>query len=712
MSSIVDLEISLSRHDRSTYTIELRYHDPDDAEMRPPERGRVKFDHKKLEDQWDDPVAYGTLLFNQLFAPDNVRKLFDTIMGIIQNNNREARLRLFIERDADDLHRERWETLFDARPGAGWLLTDRRIRFSRFLANPRWEATNTRAKENLRALVVIANPSDVGQFGPVTAPLSPIKVTEELERAKLSLGDLYKDEHVLVTDPAASKWVTKKALCTCLKTGFDVVYLACHGLLDDSCDPPVPFLLLQDSAGNGDLVPGSEIADEIQKLDPSVRPRLFVLASCKSAGTGSGGADETADKSGALVATGPQISMAGVPAVLAMQGSITMETVSGFMPVFFTDLLTDGQIDRAVAKARSEVAGRFDSWMPVLYLRLRDGCLWYEPRFNGQNPEMIWGRLLNGIADNVQITPVIGSCLSDFYCGTLRQLALRFADQANYPMSERYRDELPQIAQFLANRDGPGAPRGTLLRHLKELVGQRFAAELPPGLEAGSIEELLFKQAAEIADKRKDDREYPYWVLAHLPFHIYVNTNYDDLLTQALKKANRHPVVDYARWKEILRVKPSNYERECQQNNYEPTQDHPLVFHLFGMLAERDSLILSEDDYFDYLMWVNQSKASLPPPVGMSLRFNGLLFLGFGINDWNFRVVFRSILNEETRKISRNYKSVAVQVRPGGDILEPEAARMYLEQHYGGMDIGVYWGSVEDFIKDLCKRTEKAGLLL
>jgi hypothetical protein len=65
----------------------------------------------------------------------------------------------------------------------------------------------------------------------------------------------------------------------------------------------------------------------------------------------------------------------GVPAVVAMQGSVTMKTVKEFMPVLFTELLRDGYIDRAVAAARREVHGRWDWWLPVLFTRLQNGQL-------------------------------------------------------------------------------------------------------------------------------------------------------------------------------------------------------------------------------------------------------------------------------------------------------------------------------------------------
>jgi hypothetical protein len=67
-----------------------------------------------------------------------------------------------------------------------------------------------------------------------------------------------------------------------------------------------------------------------------------------------------------------------------MQGKITMDTVEQFMPVFFTELQRDGQIDRAMAVARGVVRPRPDYWMPVLYMRLKTGRIWYIPGFGDE----------------------------------------------------------------------------------------------------------------------------------------------------------------------------------------------------------------------------------------------------------------------------------------------------------------------------------------
>jgi hypothetical protein len=103
-----------------------------------------------------------------------------------------------------------------------------------------------------------------------------------------------------------------------------------------------------------------------------VLPRLIVLASCESASTGA--------SEDAMAALGPQLAGAGVPAVIAMQGKVAMETIDEFMPRFFTELKRDGQIDRAMAAARGEAVlnKRKDYWMPVLFMRLTSGSLWHK----------------------------------------------------------------------------------------------------------------------------------------------------------------------------------------------------------------------------------------------------------------------------------------------------------------------------------------------
>jgi hypothetical protein len=81
------------------------------------------------------------------------------------------------------------------------------------------------------------------------------------------------------------------------------------------------------------------------------------------------------------------------------------------------------------------------------------------------------------------------------------------------------------------------------------------------------------------------------------------------------------------------------------------------------------------------------------------------------MDDWNFRVLFRSIMSKEGRLLRRRYAHVAVQIDPEeGRILEPQRARRYLESYFQGADISIYWGSVADFVRELQQRVKGGGL--
>ena len=150
--------------------------------------------------------------------------------------------------------------------------------------------------------------------------------------------------------------------------GCDVLYLACHGrLIGDT-----PWLLLED---DDRAARRAFRASAWWKASAGWRqkPRLVILASCESASSATGEA---------LAALGPRLVLtAGVPAVVAMQGPVTVPTVETFMPVFFRELMKDGDIDRAMAFARraASESDAPDWWAPVLYMNLFRGQLWRAP---------------------------------------------------------------------------------------------------------------------------------------------------------------------------------------------------------------------------------------------------------------------------------------------------------------------------------------------
>jgi hypothetical protein len=671
-----DLEIGLHRRDADTYAVEMRFSQPDsDADIRLASDGvSVSFDAAQLLELSADAQAYGKRLAENLFAEPTVRSAFNQARTSAQSLEAPLRARLFIGPSAPELHNLRWETLCDPQDGSA-LLMGEQIYFSRYLSSGDWRPVKLRPKGDLRALVAIANPTDLGRYN-----LAPVDVDSELARAQAGLGAI----------PITALFggsANLNNLVTQLRDGYDILYLVAHGTLTKG----EPWIWLEDAAGNIARASGTDLVARLKELQE--RPQLVVLASCQSAGTGD---DTHSSDGGALAGLGPRLAEVGIPAVLAMQGNITMQTVAGFMPVFFKELQRDGQIDRAMAVARGAVRDRADAWMPVLFMRLKSGRIWYVPGFGDDRQAFEkWPALMRSISRG-QCTVILGSNLSESLLGSSREIAQSWADTYHYPMEPHEREDLPQVAQYLSVNQDAQFPREELIDYLRHELIERHGDKLPDTLRNASLPEIT---AALGAQTRAANSADPYKVLAELPFPIYITTNAGNLLAEALRAAGKDPQIELCRWNEDIETLPSIYDDEP---NYRPSAERPLVYHLYGTFDEPDSLVLTEDDYFDFLIGVTNNKDLIPIAVRQALADTALLFLGYRLDDWSFRVLFRSIMSQEGRGRRKKYAHIAGQILPEeGRFLEPERARAYLESYFQDADIDIFWGSVEDFTKEL-----------
>jgi hypothetical protein len=99
--------------------------------------------------------------------------------------------------------------------------------------------------------------------------------------------------------------------------------------------------------------------------------------------------------------------------------------------------------------------------------------------------------------------------------------------------------------------------------------------------------------------------------------------------------------------------------------------------------------------------------------VGSALNDSSLLFLGFRMDDWGFRVLFRSLMRRGGAGLRTRHAHVAVQIDPEGEFTtEPENARLYLTKYFGSENISLYWGSPRDFVEELSERLGAPALAL
>jgi hypothetical protein len=384
-TSTADLMVALSRIDAERYFVELTFSRPDDRAERPPVRGPASFNFPALRAASLDTLAYGRLLNQAIFSQPEQSAFFSTALAVSQSDKLTLRLRLLIDPSAPELHELRWETLRSPQDD-GFLATNESLLFSRYLYSTDWRRVTLRPRGEMRALVAVANPSNLDSYSPGGRSLAAVDVKGEQERARQGLRGVQVIDTLPEADGAAGQ-VSLDNLVERLRTGYDVLYLVCHGALfpKDRAHPDGPKearLWLEKEDGSVSVATGSELVSRLGDLPPAIRPRLVVLAACQSGGASAPVADAASESElstndqGALAAIGPRLAEVGVPAVIAMQGDVLMSTVAAFMPVFFKELLKDGQLERAIAAGRSAVRDNPDWWAPVLYTRLKDGQLY------------------------------------------------------------------------------------------------------------------------------------------------------------------------------------------------------------------------------------------------------------------------------------------------------------------------------------------------
>jgi len=749
MAQYAELEISLRRREAAGYPVEMRFVAANsDSDERVPVSGSAyaNIDLAKLTDLSDKPLDYGKDLGTALFADrfiatglSNARASAKTL------TDGGLRVRLYIDSGAEELHRLHWETLCaaDATGNLTPLFNGDKVLFSRYLASSIWHPVQ--GKTDLTALIVVANFPDFAKvsdpsakydpFNPEATPkLAEIKVQLEFDRAApwlvqagvttvKALGTGIKDS----LGPA-----DLDNIVTQLQKGFDILYLVCHGALTPAGqaqavpDQGQAVLYLEDGR-----VDASKLVDHIKTFNN--QPRLVVLASCQSAG----GAEIA---SGTLSALGPLLVDAGIPAVIAMQGKVKMATIARFMPKFFQALGDqDGQIDRAMGVARYAAVDHDcdDYWMPALFMRLRTGRLWYVPglaRSDGSPPDDgIWDSI-NSAIKKQRCTPILGPGILDSLIGSTRDLAKEMASN-KFPLAPYSREELPTVAQYMAvHYKRPLSVKEDLAARIaRKLVGQT-------GLDPEKPENLSAILSAAGKDARAKNPLDPHTVLASKDFSLYLTTNPDSLMEDALREAGKNPRSDFNRWnKDPFYGLTNNFNQypsiRDREPPYVPSVANPLVYHLFGQLdlpqAKADapppdpgaaplasrveaafgSIVLTEDDFFNYLLSIGSkadAKDEMPLEVGTALTSNSLLFLGFRLDEWSFRVLLRSIFNKEgshARMVGDDsFPCVGAQIQPE-DVPQPLIASRYFQDYLGKSKIDIFWGSTAEFIQAFQKNT-------
>lgn len=290
--------------------------------------------------------------------------------------------------------------------------------------------------------------------------------------------------------------------------------------------------------------------------------------------------------------------------------------------------------------------------------------------------EADWTLLLGRIQEG-KCTPFLGAgtCFGTLPLG--REIAEDWASREGFPLEDCA--DLAKVAQFLSVKYGDAI-------HPKERIVRQFR----------NISAPCF-----------DDPDEPHRVLAELPLPIYITTNYDDFLFQALSQAEhttgvkKTPLREVCRWNKELgkRIVPRSRGRSPR---LEINAQNPLVFHLHGHTGMAESMVLTEDDYLDFLINLSRDEELLPPRIQEAFTSTSLLFVGYSLDDWNFRVLFRSVVGYLEKSLLRAHISVQlVPVKETASEEQRRGAEDYLNRYFDNLKIRIYWGTAKEFARDL-----------
>jgi SIR2-like domain len=234
------------------------------------------------------------------------------------------------------------------------------------------------------------------------------------------------------------------------------------------------------------------------------------------------------------------------------------------------------------------------------------------------------------------------------YLPTGQELADYLVREEPYPPEEAR--DLVRVAQYIALTY---LGEGPLFARLRPLFEPLYAPNPLHDLLAGLPAKLKAEGSA-------------------APYQLIVTTNYDDVLERALDQVGVPFSVIYylaeekkrGKFVELLpdgRIEP--VRKQTSAPELSPLRERNVILKIHGafnrLSADDDSYVITEDHYIDYLAGANVARL-LPDYVIARMLSSHVLFLGYGMRDWNLRVILRHIWSTQERR----FGAWAIQSNP------------------------------------------------
>jgi ribosomal protein S27AE len=298
---------------------------------------------------WEKTIRdFGQNIFDSLLKGE-VRSAYDVSLREAKQQGKGLRLKLRIK--PPELAALPWEFLYDSR-FAKYISLSRNTPLVRYIELPQVIQPLITTLP-IHILGVISSPRD----------LPPLNVQHEKKRMEDAIKDLRDRGMVNVTWLEGQTWHELQRIMR--KGPWHIFHFIGHGGFDHDADEG--FIALEDEEGKMFFLSASQLGMLLANHNSL---RLALLNSCE----GARGSEHDIFSSTAAI-----LIRQGIPAVLAMQYTISDRAAIEFSRIFYESLADEMPVDAAVSEARLAVnlaiKNTVEWGTPVLYMRSPDGVL-------------------------------------------------------------------------------------------------------------------------------------------------------------------------------------------------------------------------------------------------------------------------------------------------------------------------------------------------
>jgi hypothetical protein len=300
-----------------------------------------------------------------------------------------------------------------------------------------------------------------------------------------------------------------------------------------------------------------------------------------------------------------------------------------------------------------------------------------------------------------RVVPIVSNrAIFNRMLGGYTPFLTNYARYVKYPLSLTQPDSLVTVVKYHKHRPRakPLTDQALKFDYLNYVKNHFYRMAKSDGVGQDTLDEAEAEMdqvsASEFANRlgypRFTGQDDPVLLLANLPFKTSLTTSPFTFIEDALRKAGKAPRTEVCRWtKNLTDTIPTAID-----DRYQPSEREPLVFHLVGLDRYVDSLVLSEDDYLDYLGNLcqgqgDQSKDHMPALVRRAFS-DDLIVLGFSLDSWAFRVVYAGLIKRSGKAQDRGVCGIQLP--------DTEDERAYLQDYIEReTKFQVFWGSLEEY---------------